>query len=824
MVIVSNLQPLEFTDCLLDSPEFRDNLKKHEQELEKSSHQIKQIIKEVKDLLFAAKNLSKAQRTLSKSLEEFNFECIGSTQTDDEQVIAGSLKTFSRLISAIEDERDRMLDNAHDTIIGPLEEFRKVHIGGVKENKKKYDKKTIKFCQAQERFLNMSTKKPGNAVVEADASLGMLEREYLQESLGYVLRIQDVQERIKFEFVEIILRFISRWLVFYHVGHEVSEDAKEYMRDLQYSVQKKPESEFTKQGYLFLMEKKAFTATWSKYYCTYKKQLKQFSMLQYNQISGKTQTAPENLTLAICTRRVSDFEKRFCFDLMFLEKPGITFTFQALSEEDRKNWLNAMDGKEPQYLTPGLSSKTDEYYLDEVGFDFVKTCIEILEDRGLEEEGLYRVGGVSTKIMKLLSIGLDTTKSENERRQFFFTGNNFDILETKTIASALKHYLRHLSDPLMTYRLHDSFITAAKQETRAHRISDIHILVHRLPKSHFQMLDIVINHLQKVAAKSIKNKMNVFNLGVVFGPTLLRSAEETLASILDIKFNNVIIEMLIDNYDVVFKNPPGNSLHYMLQNKIIANDKFSIPTSTSENKIQFNQPLMRVVAKTNYTDSVLSTSLQNIPNGNQCLNANSSFKNDIRPISTINMSHTREIEKDSNPYVTQSHIKLYSAQYINLPNNKDNCFETNNRFALDSISHVDLPGHTDYSKTEVVNSTSSSNESLASSRDNSQSKWRHENQTLYKIFPEDQVILPKKGQKQDKEDLFKKLSPKDCLRVRTLYACLAENDGELSFEPNQIITYVRRSNERGWLIGTLNGKSGLIPENYVENVYKSPLP
>lgn len=75
-------------------------------------------------------------------------------------------------------------------------------------------------------------------VFQADASLGMLEREYLHESLSYVLRIQDVQERIKFEFVEIILRFISRWLTFYHVGHEVSEDAKEYMLDLQYSVQK----------------------------------------------------------------------------------------------------------------------------------------------------------------------------------------------------------------------------------------------------------------------------------------------------------------------------------------------------------------------------------------------------------------------------------------------------------------------------------------------------------------------------------------------------------------------------------------------------------
>jgi Rho GTPase-activating protein 26 len=54
-------------------------------------------------------DLSRAQRTLSKSLGEFNFECIGSTQTDDEQVIADSLKQFGKLISAIEDERDNMV-------------------------------------------------------------------------------------------------------------------------------------------------------------------------------------------------------------------------------------------------------------------------------------------------------------------------------------------------------------------------------------------------------------------------------------------------------------------------------------------------------------------------------------------------------------------------------------------------------------------------------------------------------------------------------------------------------------------------------------------
>lgn len=66
----------------------------------------------------------------------------------------------------------------------------------------------------------------------------MLEREYLHESLSYVLGIQDVQERIKFEFVETLLGFMSGWMVFYHSGHEAAEDAKEYMTDLQYKVQK----------------------------------------------------------------------------------------------------------------------------------------------------------------------------------------------------------------------------------------------------------------------------------------------------------------------------------------------------------------------------------------------------------------------------------------------------------------------------------------------------------------------------------------------------------------------------------------------------------
>lgn len=54
--------------------------------------------------------LSRAQRNLATSLMSFQFECIGSSQTDDEIVIAGSLKEFGQLINAIEDERDRIVN------------------------------------------------------------------------------------------------------------------------------------------------------------------------------------------------------------------------------------------------------------------------------------------------------------------------------------------------------------------------------------------------------------------------------------------------------------------------------------------------------------------------------------------------------------------------------------------------------------------------------------------------------------------------------------------------------------------------------------------
>ncbi|XP_050304226.1 rho GTPase-activating protein 26 isoform X2 [Anthonomus grandis grandis] len=809
------LPPLEFTECLSDSPYFRENLHKHERELEKTNQQIKRIIKEVKDLLAAERQLGDAQKSFATCLRTFTFETIGGTQTDDETTICNSLKTFSELILQVEEERKRMVDNANSTVLKPLEEFRKKYIGGVKNEKKKFEKQTAKFCQNQERYLNKTTKNP-NTLQEADASVDMAERHFYAASMDYVYLIQEVHERKKFEFVESLLTFVYAYFTFYHQGHEIKKDFDPFMKDLQSKIQKtrgnfddfseklkKRMSEVQKQegplstskgckeGYLFLLEKKAFGTTWTKNYCKYDKNTKEFTMLPYNQLTTKTLPQPEKLVITTCIRRKSEsIDKRFCFDIQADSKPGVVYTLQALSEQDRTSWMDIMDGKEPTYTVPSnkVTNTMDEnYVLDDVGIQFVKKCIEVLENRGLEEQGIYRVVGVASKVNKLLAMGLDRRKNDKLNLE------DPQEWETKTITSALKTYLRNLPEPLMSYKYHNDFINAVKRDSKQNRVHEVHKLLYKISRTNFEVLKILIKHLTNVAEKSEKNLMTISNLGVCFGPTLLRPEEETVASIMDLKFYNIVVEILIENYNRLFfteplvpkfgQLPPNNHL----------------PTDSGEtyagNKVYSGGQPVRV-----------SPSYRNPPGYNPSVPYNITVSSyiDQQPLPINLYSSIPEPISDS--------IMYGMSRSEHRPSNHQR-FKQYNSSSINSQSESNIPqtitSPTNFRQNRLgafsggdSNETSSSNDSLSStSRDGntviSGIPKKHERANLSVAYP-------------------KSYKAQGNVRVRTLYACLGEHDGELSFEPNQIITNVKTSQEPGWLEGTLNGKTGLIPENYVE--------
>nr|XP_020036954.1 rho GTPase-activating protein 10 isoform X3 [Castor canadensis] len=555
------LQPLEFSDCYLDSPWFRERIRAHEAELERTNKFIKELIKDGKNLIAATKSLSAAQRKFAHSLRDFKFEFIGDAETDDERCIDASLREFSNFLKNLEEQREIM------------------------EEKKKFDKETEKNYSLIDKHLNLSAKKKDSHLQEADLQVEQNRQHFYELSLEYVCKLQEIQERKKFEFVEPMLSFFQGMFTFYHQGHELSKDFNHYKMELQINIQNtrnrfegtrseveelmnkirqnpkdhKRVSQFTAEGYLYVQEKRPapFGSSWVKHYCMFRKAAQKFNMIPFEHRSGGKLGDGEVFFLKECTKRHTDsIDRRFCFDIEAADRPGVSLTVQAFSEEERKQWLEALGGKEALFHSFNraiIPRPEGSAQLDQTGFTILRKCISAVETRGINDQGLYRVVGVSSKVQRLLSVLMDV-KTCNE----LDLENSVDW-EVKTITSALKQYLRSLPEPLMTYELHGEFIVPVKSGSPESRVNAIHFLVHKLPEKNKEMLDILVKHLTNVSNHSKQNLMTVANLGVVFGPTLMRPQEETVAAIMDLKFQNIVVEILIENHEKIFRTLPDTT-------------------------------------------------------------------------------------------------------------------------------------------------------------------------------------------------------------------------------------------------------------------------
>uniref|UniRef100_A0A452IJJ6 Rho-GAP domain-containing protein n=1 Tax=Gopherus agassizii TaxID=38772 RepID=A0A452IJJ6_9SAUR len=59
--------------------------------------------------------------------------------------------------------------------------------------------------------------------------------------------------------------------------------------------------------------------------------------------------------------------------------------------------------------------------------------------------------------------------------------------------------------------------------------------------------------LYRVTLHEKENLMNAENLGIVFGPTLMRAPElDAMAALNDIRYQRLVVEMLIKNEDILF--------------------------------------------------------------------------------------------------------------------------------------------------------------------------------------------------------------------------------------------------------------------------------
>ncbi|XP_075472557.1 rho GTPase-activating protein 29 isoform X3 [Ascaphus truei] len=198
----------------------------------------------------------------------------------------------------------------------------------------------------------------------------------------------------------------------------------------------------------------------------------------------------------------------------------------------------------------------------------IKKCTSEIESRALTMKGIYRVNGAKSRVEKLCQ-AFENGKDLVELSDLF----------AHDISNVLKLYLRQLPEPLILFRLYNEFIGLAKESQHINEEVDakphsptlkrqlscvelnrviikIRDLLKQLPEPNYNTLQYLVGHLYRVTEEMEENKMSASNLGIIFGPTLIRprqtDATISLSSLVDYPYQARMVELLITYYNVVF--------------------------------------------------------------------------------------------------------------------------------------------------------------------------------------------------------------------------------------------------------------------------------
>ncbi|RXN09637.1 rho GTPase-activating 12-like isoform X7 [Labeo rohita] len=175
--------------------------------------------------------------------------------------------------------------------------------------------------------------------------------------------------------------------------------------------------------------------------------------------------------------------------------------------------------------------------------NFVKMCIEHVENTGLNVDGLYRVSGNLAVIQKLRF-------AVNHDEKVNLEDNKWEDIHVTT--GALKMFFRELPEPLFTYASFNDFVEAIKPSDYKQRVQSIKDLIKQLPKPNQETMKVLFKHLKRVIDHGEVNRMTTQSVAIVFGPTLLRPEIETGNMAVHMVYQNQIVELILLEYENIF--------------------------------------------------------------------------------------------------------------------------------------------------------------------------------------------------------------------------------------------------------------------------------
>ncbi|XP_055709392.1 rho GTPase-activating protein 21 isoform X3 [Phlebotomus papatasi] len=193
----------------------------------------------------------------------------------------------------------------------------------------------------------------------------------------------------------------------------------------------------------------------------------------------------------------------------------------------------------------------------------VTRCTSIVEQKGLDIVGIYRIPGNTAAISALteqVNRGFDEATLMDPKWE-----------DVNVVSSLLKAFIRNLPEPLLPNEIYANFMLADKKSGRL-RMAELKNLLGALPPFSYETMKHLLRHLHRVSQNCLVNLMEPKNLAIIFGPSIVRSSNETLeTAVKDMKHQCRIVESLVTHYGYFFENGP-------------IPDVAELPTPTEANK------------------------------------------------------------------------------------------------------------------------------------------------------------------------------------------------------------------------------------------------
>ncbi|KAM3955416.1 LOW QUALITY PROTEIN: GTPase-activating protein CdGAPr [Aphomia sociella] len=174
-------------------------------------------------------------------------------------------------------------------------------------------------------------------------------------------------------------------------------------------------------------------------------------------------------------------------------------------------------------------------------------CARAIESRG-PVDGVYRLSGGAGLTQRL--------------RAAFDAGRAPDLhappvaRDPHAVPSLLKMYFRELPNPLCTYQLYESFVSAVQQPDEASKLRAVRETVVKLPPPHYRTLAYLMRHLRRVSLLGAQTGMTARNMAIVWAPNLLRAPRPQHA-LQGVAVQAVVTEFLICYAEDLFAQEQG---------------------------------------------------------------------------------------------------------------------------------------------------------------------------------------------------------------------------------------------------------------------------